>query len=489
MIEITKRKGHDDINESLKKIVGSDWVSDSPEELYVYSYDMTENLPGHPEYVVMPKNVKEIEAIIKLANDYKLPIVPFVAGANVGGLTIPLRGGMILDLKRMDRIIRLNEDDMYVIIEPGVTFGHINKFLKDTKFRYAYPNAPPYVSVMANALLGGLNNLSLKYGCMSEIINGIEVVLPTGELVNVGTCACISDHWWGRGPMPDLLGLFINWQGMTGIVTKISVQVWPKKPLREWVAIASFDLPATYKLVKDLTRLEIADDILWVSAETLKMMVGVPLGEAVQEPDDPLPAWYVIIDLSANIQSEFDAKMELINNAMIELNSVDPKAFQSTLAIAGQMFGNKITDFQNLPISISGLLEYGGCTWLGTYMGTNSNSVVNGVRTAFDIIGKYGFEKCLYTRMMKGGHFFAFRFLLRFSKENEEEAERMRKMNKELLENLFELGAIPYKTPAWAANMVLERCDPNWINLFKKIKKTMDPNGIMNPGRWGFEPE
>jgi glycolate oxidase len=407
----------------------------------------------------------------------------------VGGLTIPLRGGIILDLKRMDQIIRLNEDDMYIIVEPGVTFGHINKFLNNTNFRYNYPNAPPYTSIIANALLGGLNNLSLKYGCMSEIINGIEAVLPTGEVVKIGTCACWDEHWWGRGPMPDLLGLFVNWQGMSGIVTKMAVQVWPKRPIREWLNIASFNIEGIYKLVKNITHFDIADDILWVSAETLKMIIGVPIGEARISADDPLPPWYVLIDISANTQKEYEAKLEMIQNEVAELSKVDPKAFQTTLAIAGQMFGNKITDLQNLPICIGGLLEYGGCTWVGTYTTTKTETIINNVKTAFDIIEKHGFEKCLYTRMMKGGHFFAFRFLLRFSKETEEEVQRMRELTKDLFETLFEQGAMPYKTPAWAVNSILERCDPNWVMLFKKIKKTLDPNGIMNPGRWGTDIE
>lgn len=480
---------HGIVTEKLKEILGNEWISDFPEELFLYSFDMTENPPKNPEFVAMPKTPQEIQSIVRLANEYKVPIVPFIAGANVGGLTIPQRGGIILDLKRMDQIIHLNEDDMYVIVEPGVTFGHINKFLKDTKFRYCYPNAPPYVSLMANALLGGLNNLSLKYGCMSEIINGIEVVLPTGELVKIGTCSCWSDKdlWWGRGPMPDLLGLFINWQGMTGIVTKIALQVWPRKPLREWLAIAAYHLEGVYKFVKNLTRLEIADDVLWVSAETLKMIIGVPLGEATQAADDPLPPWYVLVDISANTQKEFDARLEIIQSEVAELNKVDPNAFQTTLELAGMSFGNKILDLRNLPISIGGLLEYGGCTWLGTYMTTKPEVVVKGVKTAFGIIEKHGFEKCLYTRMMKGGHYFAFRFLFRFSKENEGEVERMRAMNKELLETLYPQGAIPYKTPAWAADFLIEHCDQNWVKLLNKVKKTLDPNGIMNPGRWGFE--
>ncbi|MHA1276700.1 MAG: FAD-binding oxidoreductase [Candidatus Helarchaeota archaeon] len=491
MLKSVEREQHDVIKESLTKIVGVQWISDNMEELYIYSSDMTEHPPSMPEFVVMPKVTEEIQAIIKIANEFKMPLVPFVAGANVGGLTIPLRGGIILDLKRMDRIIHLNEDNMYVIIEPGVTFGHLNKFLSETPFRYCYPNAPPYVSVMANALLGGLNNLSLKYGCMSEVINGIEAVLPTGELIKIGTCACWDnkDLWWGRGPMPDLLGLFINWQGMTGVVTKMAVQIWPKKPIRDWQVVAAFDLAGTYQLVRNITRMEIADDVLWISAETLKLIIGMPLGEATIMPDDPLPHWYVLIDISANTQKEYEAKIEIIQNEVSELQKVDPRAFQSTIAIAGQMFGNKVLDLQTLPIAIGGLLEYGGCTWVGTYMTTKHDNVVKGVKTAFEIIGKYRFEKCLYTRMMANGHFFAFRFLLRFSKENEEEIERMRKMNKELLETLFELGALPYKTPAWAADALLDKFDQNWVKLLHKVKKTLDPNGIMNPGRWGLDLE
>ena len=89
--------------------------------------------------------------------------------------------------------------------------------------------------------------------------------------------------------------------------------------------------------------------------------------------------------------------------------------------------------------------------------------------------------------MMKGGHYYAFRFLLRFSKEKDGETERMRQLNQELFESLFELGAFPYKTPAEITDQILERCDKNWVELLKTVKTAIDPNMIMNPGRWGFK--
>ncbi|MFX0140527.1 MAG: FAD-binding oxidoreductase, partial [Candidatus Hodarchaeota archaeon] len=171
------------INE-LQKIVGEEWVTDRPEELIIYSKDMTENEPSKPEVVVMPKTTEEVQKIVKLANEKKIPITPYVAGANVGGLAIPTKGGILIDLKRMDQILEVDESNMYAIVEPGVTFGHLKKLLEDDypQLRYSYPMAPPFTSVVCNALLSGLGNLSYRYGSMSDMVSGLEVVLPTGEI-------------------------------------------------------------------------------------------------------------------------------------------------------------------------------------------------------------------------------------------------------------------------------------------------------------------
>ncbi|MHA1250040.1 MAG: FAD-binding oxidoreductase [Candidatus Helarchaeota archaeon] len=404
---------YNEVKQGLIDIVGEEWFSDHPEELLVYSYDMTENDPSMPDFVVMPRTVKEIQEIIKLANKTKTPIVPFVSGNNIGGLTIPLKGGIIVDLKRMDSILHFNEDDMYVIIEPGVTFGHLKAFLKNTDYRYCYPFAPPFTSVMANALLDGLNNLSYKHGSMNEWINGIEAVLPNGDLIKIGTCSTWGDNydlWWSRNPMPDLLGLFTSWQGMTGIVTKMAVQVWPKKPYRDWKVVLSFDLDETYKFVRKITHLDIINDILFLSIGTVKMIAGVPYGEAKYLEGEP--HWVCFVDYSANTEKEFDAKTEMVEDTFKKLKNADPKANMTSYESMGRLYGKKVADVIDLPVTIGPMLEYGGLTWMGTYMTTKHDVVVNGIKKAFELIDKYNFEKCLYSRSMKGHHYFAFRFLL-----------------------------------------------------------------------------
>ena len=109
----------------LEGIVGAKCVTANKADLYIYSRDLTQADANWPDAVALPKSAGEVQAIIRLANKENVPLTPYVAGGNIGGLAIPLRGGILLDLKRMDRIIEVNETDMYAVVEPGVTFGHI----------------------------------------------------------------------------------------------------------------------------------------------------------------------------------------------------------------------------------------------------------------------------------------------------------------------------------------------------------------------------
>jgi glycolate oxidase len=487
--KIDKKKEHSVIKEKLEKIVGKDWVSDFQCDLLLYSYDMTENPEHMPDYVVLPRTPEEISEIIKLANEYKIPVVPYATGNNIGGIAIPQMGGIIVDLKRMDQILRVSEDDMYMIVEPGVTWGHVRKFLDENypQFRYCYPMAPPYSAVVANALQDGLTDLSTRHGCMTEFLNGIEVVLPNGKIARIGTCMIGDEHWWGRVPMPDLLGLFLGWQGMTGIVTKAALKVWPKRPIRNMQFAIFNDLPSTYDFVKRISRTEILNDLLLISMETLKLIQGVPIGEAKHLEGEP--RFSAILDFSSNTELEHKAKFELIKSMLKEYKKDDPKIVFSSVESLGKAMGGVVNDVLNLPMTIAGMLEYGGLTWVGTYFPTKTESVLAGAKKAFEIIRKHNFETCLYCRSMESHHYWAFRFLLRFDKGKEGETERMRELSKELFESLFEYGALPYKTPVWAGKMILEHSDPNTVELMKKIRKTMDPNQIMNPGRWGLDEE
>ena len=210
---------------------------------------------------------KQIVKVIKLATKHKIPLVPYITGNNIGGLTIPVNGGIILDFgKKMNKIIHVDEDQMYAILEPGVTFGQFDAYLKENhpNLRYCYPFAPPFSGVVGNAMLSGMNNMSAVHGSMGDWINGLEVVLHNGSIVKIGSCFTKefqTDNWYSRYPMPDLMGLFVNWQGMTGIVTKCAVQLWPKKKIQTFVLVMSYGIQTTGAIIKEFGRTELVDDL------------------------------------------------------------------------------------------------------------------------------------------------------------------------------------------------------------------------------------
>ncbi len=311
---MTKKSKPRELAEELAAVVGEAHVAGDEATRYIYSRDMTENAPHPPDLVVMPASTEEVRGVVKIAARREVPLTPFVSGANVGGLAIPVKGGIVADLKRMKKI-EVNEEEMYALVEPGVTFGHMRARLDGDhpSLRYSYPLSPPHTSVMCNALLDGLNNLSMKHGAMSDWVNGLEAVLPTGEVVRTGSAA-VTGHWWGRVPLPDLAGLFLGWQGTTGIVTKAAVQLWPNHPYRKRYIVMFYDIAPNYELMIRLARTECFDDVGGMSWPTGKMLFGArgPMKRLESEP-----LLFIHVDFSAVTEAELKAKDAVLRSEVL----------------------------------------------------------------------------------------------------------------------------------------------------------------------------
>ncbi|NVM53317.1 MAG: FAD-binding oxidoreductase [Candidatus Helarchaeota archaeon] len=469
-------------------IVGENFVSTDPEDLYIYAYDMTEEPAGNPNAIVMPKTPEEIQKLMKIANEYRIPIIPYIAGANIGGLTTTHRGGIVVDCKRMREIVKFDEISKYIVVEPGITFGHLKKYLADNHpdFIYSYPFAPPFTSIATNALLEGLTEYSFRWGCMGDWITGLEVVLPTGEITKIGSCAT-SDHWNMKYPLPDMTGLFIGWQGMTGIVTKCAVKVVPKPPIREMYGAVYFGLNSAEEVFKRLSKTDLIHGDFSFSYQTVMMLMGKkhPLPEI--PPDRPKMLSGLLV--FANDKKDLRNKSRLLNNIATEV-SKETKEMVQIIPATGAL-PKKVAEILDLPSNLPPFFEFRstdkkgvGMSWLGTYC--NPNNWRKSYEAGQKIMEDYGFEPLIFVKMMDSGHFYVVRFLIPFNKAEPDEAKTVRKMLEELVDASLPLGAIPYKCPAWAAKKVLKRIDPNWVALAKNIRKTLDPNGIMNPDRWAL---
>ncbi|MBN2157676.1 MAG: FAD-binding oxidoreductase [Candidatus Lokiarchaeota archaeon] len=475
------------IKKKLIKIFGADSVSDKQHDLYLHSYDATENEAHLPDFICLVENSKQLVQVIKLANEQKIPLVPYITGNNIGGLTIPVKGGIILDFsKKMNKVIHVDEDQMYAILEPGVTFGQLDAYLKKhhPNLRYCYPFAPPYSGVVGNAILSGMNNLSATHGSMGDWINGLEVVLHDGSIVKIGSCFTKEeenwDKWYSRYPMPDLMGLFVNWQGMTGLVTKCAVQLWLRKKIQTFIIAMTYGGDATAELIREFGRLELIDDLSAVSLEVAKMSLGFPTPKKFDfEPD-----YAILIPISAHSQKHFKIKMELLNEALKIINNrVKRKIILTDFNYLSAILGEGVRCFADLPNVVIPLVEYSGLTWIGSYAPINKLKPL--MEEGEKIFKKYQVPAFIYMKSMKGSHYAIWRPIIRFKKHAEEK--KVHEICKELLEMGLHYGIIPYKTPIWITEYLKEKIiDPNWVKFFTDVKKFMDPNNIFNPGRWGI---
>jgi glycolate oxidase len=210
------------LRERLLAVVGPDGLLDDPYDLLVYEYDASDEAVAgshQPEYVVLPATAQQVAEVVRIAREFKTPITPRGAGTGLAGGAIAARGGIMVVLTRMTRVLELNYLDRYAIVEPGLI--NLDLSMKTTPDGYFF--APDPSSQKACTIGGNVANNSggphcLKYGVTSNHILGLEVVLPNGELVWVGGAA-------PETPGIDLTGVLVGSEGTLGIVTKAMVRL------------------------------------------------------------------------------------------------------------------------------------------------------------------------------------------------------------------------------------------------------------------------
>ncbi|HAS91490.1 MAG TPA: FAD-binding oxidoreductase [Clostridiales bacterium] len=215
------------IIDKLIEIVGSDYVIYDKENVAAYLYDETEPKirPKANEecLVVKPKNSQEISEILKLANQDLVAVVARGGGTGLCGAAIPIEPSIILSMERFKEIIELDEKNFIITLESGVTLGEMNDFLKKNDSLY-FPCHPGDESAQMGGLVvenaGGAR--AVKHGVMRNHVKGLEVVLPTGEIVTFG--GKLSKNNAGY----DIMQLIIGSEGTLGIVTKVMLKLYPE---------------------------------------------------------------------------------------------------------------------------------------------------------------------------------------------------------------------------------------------------------------------
>ena len=219
--------------ESIRKMVGSERISTGESILDLHAKDESFHERRKPDVVVWPLSATEISQILRLANEKGIPVTPWGAGTSLEGNPIPVEGGIVLDLQQMNHILELRTEDLQVRVEAGVIYKELNQAL--SRYGLFFPPDPG-----ASATIGGMvgNNASgirtIKYGATKDFVLSMVVVLPSGEVIRTGTNAVKSSSGY------DLCRLFVGSEGTLGVVTEVTLRLIGL-PAEFMAAVAQFN--------------------------------------------------------------------------------------------------------------------------------------------------------------------------------------------------------------------------------------------------------
>ncbi|WP_108022010.1 FAD-binding oxidoreductase [Melghirimyces profundicolus] len=252
------------------------FLTDLP-DLHSFSYDAS--FGNHlPQAVVQVKDVSEVIAVLKLANEYRVPVYPRGQGTSLSGGPLPVKGGIVMDLSRWREILEIDPDDLVAIVSPGVLTSDINKAAE--KYGLMYPPDPSssHVSTIGGNLAensGGPRGL--KYGVTKDYVLGLEVVTPEGDLIRTGgrTMKNVTGY--------DLTKLIVGSEGTLGVITEAILKLIPKPPATRTMMAVFDDLVTSGKAIsKVLTsgilpaKIELMDQASIVAVE-LYRPIGLPV--------------------------------------------------------------------------------------------------------------------------------------------------------------------------------------------------------------------
>lgn len=233
------------IRNEIMDIVGYDDVTVQEAERIAYSTDYyfapqvwidRGQTPPKPDWIVFPESVDEVSRLLKLASRHRIPVIPYGGGTGSQGGAVPLYGGILLDLKKLNRIFKIDEGSYIMTAQAGVNGQHLEKILNTKGLTLAHYPASEYGATLGGYVAArGTGTLSTKYGKAEDMILSMEVVLPSGEVMRT---LPVPNHACG----PGLLPLFVGSEGTLGIITEVTMRLDPVPEERRWRAYLFSDI-------------------------------------------------------------------------------------------------------------------------------------------------------------------------------------------------------------------------------------------------------
>jgi glycolate oxidase len=453
------------LGKHLRSVLGDDAVADDAETLAAHSGDKW--FAAHqPDVVVFARSTNDVSKLLQFASREKTPVTARGAGYGYVGGCVPVRGGIALSLMRMNRIKEINFNDGVAIVEPGVFTADLKAAARAQKLFY-----PPDPASMKDCTIGGnvATNAGgprcLKYGVTRNYVIGLEVVLASGEVLRTGGRVYKNKTGF------DLIGLFVGSEGMLGVVTEITLRLLPLPPARATLSAAFATATQAAEVVQAIfaagflpSSLEIADHFTLEAARRDLGKMIVPEGNA-----------HLLIDLDGqeeSVHSESVAIRELLEKRK-------PKALDTA---SGEADCEKLWALRR---QFSNSLRATGLTKLNQDIVVPRSHLVDLMEFAETLQAKHGFPIACFGHAGDGN----IHVNIMADRYNRDAAvrERVQRALDDLFAQVLAWGGVI--TGEHGIGLAKKRWWPEATSgvareLHRQLKQALDPNGILNPGKF-----
>lgn len=454
------------IKQALMDIVGKENFTDRLIDMVSYSYDASEHT-HRPSCGVWVDTAEQVSEILKLAAGELIPVIPRGAGTGLSGMAVPSRGGIVLDLSRMNRILRISIADRLAVVQPGVVYADLERALDPHGFFFPPDPASGKVctlggNVATNA--GGVKGA--KYGTTRDYVLGIQTVLPDGRIMRTGskTMKSVSGY--------DLTRLFVGSEGTLGVVTEITLKINPR-PTATSTALATFDnLEDAGRAVIEIMQSGILPSVLEILGRETLQAINRNTDLNLPEVDAMLLA-----ETDGYTQGETDYQMKKVidvfqHNHVKEVKEAQSEkevtelweARKSAYAVLARIKTHFVLEDVTVPMSKVAELLKG----------------VTAIAAKYDLqIATFGHagDGNLHPQILYDGY-------------DPEQVRRTEAASAELFQLAVDLdGTLTGEHGiglSKAPYMTLEH-DPVAMDVMRSIKKMFDPNNILNPGKMALE--
>lgn len=489
------------IKNHLAEIVGKNNVLDSPRVTAHYGQDYSLERPASFTCVVRPKDARETQRIIQLANEAKFAIVPQSSGIHFNGDALPKAGGVVLDLSRLNRITEIDKENKAAHLEVGVTWEQLQTTLAATGYRGVIPLLPHHSRSVITDWLEREVPVVQNHEYADPILS-LQVIWGNGEEFVTGSAGintfrdpqhpeCLADGVVPDGPGPMNYDEFLyGSQGTLGVVTWGMVKFEPIPTLTKTFFIPTAQAEEAIEPIYRILRRRVGYECFLVNNINLATILTERESEQFAGLREALPPWTTILVVGA-LQRRPEEKLAYEQEFLQDIiSSYFPnlKLLMTLPGIAG--VERRIAEILRNPWpgdkTYWKLAHKGGCQDL-TFM-TTLEQVPQFLPVVAELAARHQYpsnELGCYVQPVENGRACQLQFNLYYDPNDEVEKERMRRLYADAAAATLEKGAYFTRLHGVVADMVYRR-HGDYTSILKRVKRLFDPNGILNPGNLSF---